>query len=686
MTVLARGSSRRRRGRRGGGIRTRLLGPSRPVSPPPPPPPAPPTRPQPKAPVQVTPVRNDQALEKTKKPQITTGAPQNIATAGETVPIVFGRRANNVGGVWLTPSMVKSGSNRFVGSYLYAISQGSMVGTPSQHLAYSGDRNIKYRADSASITLTHYYSTAAAMAAAPNSCPITSGCPISNTSSALFCKFENYTYLHELFTAGTITDREPDYLTHYHFFFEQTRGTGDVSNTVLQTTGDQLQVFSQETGADNTNAYWTATGGVPATTQFLWNTNTAGTAAQPAGNIRRFPATGFIAPGSTITGTNENFVFVYSNVVVNNQFDPSIPATTGTLEGLRFEDHAYIDADPCSPAATDNFQDFADITFLEIRGDLFDEPSAGNVPTTTRQLAICYEEGISVDRYSVAKVGGAYTTGSSNQFVDLAMHLFTTLGRVNGAATADIAAPIDTSNLITLASFCTNNATFFNGVIEQQVNVIEYLSKTAPFFLLRFISSNGRYSFQPILPITGAQAIDVTALTVAKTFTDSDILPGTYNKTYAEAEQRRDVIVSLVWRKVELTNIGGQATTNIRFSTTSLDAPLEQFDLTDCCTSSAHAELFGKYQLAFRKHVTHSISFSVPLDTTGLIPTQIIKVQRSRVSSVGDNRTETEHYQIEKITHSTEGVTSIEATHFPLTAGNVAEISNEIVNGSFTVR
>ena len=372
----------------------------------------------------------------------------------------------------------------------------------------------------------------------------------------------------------------------------------------------------------------------------------------------------------------------YENAVIDNQINTSNPASTGTLEGVQIEDHLSTYPDPSSPPASADFTTFADITFLEIDGDIYDPPSSGSYPTTTRQLCIFYENGVKVDLYSAGLSGGVYTRGASNQFVDLAMYMFTLIKRVDGASTNALATPIDVSNLQDLASFCTNNSTFCNGVIDQSVNAVDFISKTAPFFLLSFVSSNGRYSLQTLLPKTTGNAIDVTALTPAATFTETEILPGSFSKEYDEADERRAVNINLVWREADPKIIGIQRTTTVRFDTTSNDAPAVQFDMTDVCTSQAHATLFGKYELARRKFSTHTISFQTALLTSGLLPTQIIKLQRQRINSKGDDRTETEHYQITNIGHSTDGISTISAMHFPLNGSNISKISNEIVNGT----
>ena len=56
-----------------------------------------------------------------------------------------------------------------------------------------------------------------------------------------------------------------------------------------------------------------------------------------------------------------------------------------------------------------------------------------------------------------------------------------------------------------------------------------------------------------------------------------------------------------------------------------------------------------------------------------------------RENSVGDDRTEVEYYQITSITYDNNGMSQVQATHFPLNNSNIAEISNEITSGTFTV-
>ena len=80
----------------------------------------------------------DESLQNFKKPNSDLDVKQRIASTGETVPIVFGKRVNNIGGVWVQPSLLKAGTFEFRQSYLFAISQGEIVGTPSKGTSYTG--------------------------------------------------------------------------------------------------------------------------------------------------------------------------------------------------------------------------------------------------------------------------------------------------------------------------------------------------------------------------------------------------------------------------------------------------------------------------------------------------------------------------------------------------------------------
>ena len=692
---------------------------------------------QPKAPPARAARKLDDSLLTGKKPSADIDKKQQIATPGETIPIVFGKRVydagGDIGGIWVQPSLVKAGTKLFVGSFLYAISQGEIVSSPLKYRAWVGPRSLAFIADQA-ITLQHDYATAAEIAAAPDTCPIGGG--------TLFCGVETYSYLSQLAKAEVGAVYTYSYDPYRYVTSRQiTRGLGDTSNIVATLTGNDVFAFNSDDGTDISAAYLAYRGWTFATPLQL---NAAGT----VGTIYELGTSSPQSPGFLGIPAGARLVIQFIIAAINTQYNPALPASTGTLYGVQSEtiespydyligtysqsgttvtvtatahglaigNTVYIEITsgngvegtytvvtvpnansftytagtslttsgnlylPLTPGADNSA--YADITFLRVEGDIYDPPSEGSYPTTTKQLFIYYEEGVEVDLYSGGLVGGVYPRGASNQFVDLAMYLFSIYKRADGANTADIASPIYIGNLTSIATFCDYYGFFFNGVLEDSVNIIDLISQLAPYFFLSFLSVGGQYRFEPLLPLDG-NVLDETALTPAATFTEDEILPGSFNKSFYPITDRQDFIAVMLYREANPSSIGIQRTIQVSYTTTALDAPVEQFDMTDFCTFESHAVKYAKLELAKRKFSTHTISFETALIVTGLIPTDIIKVDRQRITSAGDNRSEVEWYQISSITFNAEGRSTIEAEHFPVTAGDVSAITYSIVNDSF---
>ena len=634
----------------------------------------------------------DESLENFKKPNSDLDVKQKIATTGETVPIVFGKRSNNIGGVWIQPSLIKAGTSSFVQKLLFVMSQGEIVSSPTKSRSFTGLTKLTFL-DDTSITLSHIYSTAASLASSPSTCPI--------TSAGLFCGNDVYTYLTPLAkpATGSYLELQPDAGKDYYLYKAKTFGTGDTSNTVFTMS---MQVFDLETGANITTAYQTYLG--VSDMDFVFNaaldSNGNIIGGKTVGTIEDFGNYAFppinattVAAGTysqsdlnslnAISSGRTKFIFKWTFVDLDTQYDNTIPASTGTLDGTQYE--YTISPNANLQNTTNNNSSFADITFLAVSGNLFNIPSAGTFPTETKQLYMFYEQGVKVDLFSAGLSGSSYTQGASNQFIDLAMYLFKLYKKIDGNNTASIVSPVKTSNLQSLSTFCSNNSMFYNGIISKTVNIVEYISITAPFYFLSFLSVGGQYQFQPILPINGSNQIDTTAITPKMTFTEANILQGSFDKQYFSIEDKREFIANCVYNDCIPTEVARRKTVSVRFTSSDLDSPTEQFDMSDFCADVNHAILYAKYVLAKRKHSTHNISFDTPLFTTTLIPTDIIKLQLQRINSVGDNRTEINYYQVTNIIYDNNGIASIQATHFPLDSNDKSTISLELSSNNFTV-
>lgn len=660
---------------------------------------------QPKAPTPAAKTPEQQI--KTKKPKVALGASQARANAGDTVPIVFGYRTTTlsgatIGGVWVQPALVKTGSIVVGSIQLFAISQGEVFSWPDDTKKWVGNRCFKY-SPFLDNNITYFdYLSSAASEASPNTCPL-----FMSTTAGLkkfFCDYDVFSFQGNLLTTSGGTVRRPDIVNNYHTLYELTKGTGSTFNSVIRYNNSGIEVYDSLTGNDVTAAYWAYLGINPAITYSYINAVYSGstiTGGRGTGYVVSVigSVSSWASPTGVVPYSTGPVTFKYPSGTLINQINPAQPADTGELYGVLQEWRISPTATPETPASTKNFTNYSDITWMSIQTDLFDPNDGDNynpilpedVPTDFRQLSVFFQYCVIVDLYSVGLVGGVYLQAPSNYFVDLAMYMFTLMKRANGINTDSLAVPIDTSNLIALANFNEKEELFFNGIIDQAVNVIEYISQIAPYFLLSFISAGGQYSFRFALPVkldSGYFSIDDTAQT-STTFTTLDesfILPGSFQKKYFNAEEQRPICVSVIWSESNPEIVGKQNTTIVRYPETAIDAPTVQFDMSDFCVSKAHAVKYAKLELARRRYSTHAISFATQLGLlSGFEPTDIIKIERQRINSRGDNRTETGTYQITKLTHTTEGVTLVEAAYFPLNASDKFAINDDIVNGTFVV-
>ncbi len=648
---------------------------------------------QPKAPVAARQTSKDQNVVNSKKPSPDIKRPQSKATGGDTLPIVFAKKSSGcgTGGAWVQPQIIKKSTYKGKTKYLAAVTQGDLAATPTApQIFYGGNR---LGADF-SPGVSKYYKTNAELTANKLDCPI--------TGDDFSCREDVKTIIDEIARPNARQIKNFSLpIGYYYQSVIATKGVGDVTNTAIVLPGTGLQVIDDDSGDDITTEWWAARPATPAGTTFYRNVAGASypTPCLEAGHVTDpFPST-LYGPWNgydfdPVAGKTGNRTFIYRDISVNNQFDPTVSATNGTIDWVRIEYRISLVQDPSIPPTTDpatgqppDYSAFADASFLEVEGDLedFDESITGEITAKDSQISMFIEDGVKVTKYSDGKSGGSYTSGSSNKFVDLVLFFFFFFKRQDPTATTPLVEAVEVTNVQDLAAFEDNYKLWFNGVIEQQVNVIDYVSTISDFFLMSFISRNGVYGLRPLLPLNGSNQIDVTALTPSATFTDDDILPGSFAKEFIDNNERRDVNAAIAWNYTTCDEIGNESSTLIRYSTTAIDAPLIQFDMTDLCSHIDHAIIYAKYFLARRRHSTHSIGFQVPLLTSELIPTQIIKVVRQRVTSRGDNRTETDWYQVTDVKHSTDGISTIQAIHFSVDGSDIAKISDDVVNGTFTV-
>ena len=238
------------------------------------------------------------------------------------------------------------------------------------------------------------------------------------------------------------------------------------------------------------------------------------------------------------------------------------------------------------------------------------------------QLRAWLYSGMEVRRFHPSEAG---TIGPSNMLPDLVYHLMTD----STAGIGDLVSEqlLDLNSFADACKFLKTNKLYFNGAITEPANLRDYITEIAPFFMMDFAIIGGKFSFTPAIPVNDSGAISTAAVPVSALFTEGNIIEGSFEVEYLEADQRRDFIAVMRWRDEQVNKLPEEKTVTIRWNRAgSENAPIESFDMTDYCCSEAHAEMAAKYLLSIRDRVTHTVSFKTTPEGLNLAPGQFIKV------------------------------------------------------------
>jgi len=255
------------------------------------------------------------------------------------------------------------------------------------------------------------------------------------------------------------------------------------------------------------------------------------------------------------------------------------------------------------------------------------------------QLRVWLKSGIPVVRLHPDKTK-AYRSvdlhGPSNLFTDLVYHLLTDqVAGAGGLLGMSDSSPrlIDKEQMIETSLFIEKNKLFFNGPITDRNNLRGLITELAPYFLCNFIIADGKFSLKPALPYNPKSgAINEGPIPIEQFFTSGNILEDSFKVEYLSAEERRSFTASVRFREESQNAFPEEKVITVSNSGTEYDQkfvatkPVEQFDLTQFCTSESHAELVAKYFMVLRNLVTHTISFSTTLEGLDIKAGSFIKV------------------------------------------------------------
>jgi hypothetical protein len=237
------------------------------------------------------------------------------------------------------------------------------------------------------------------------------------------------------------------------------------------------------------------------------------------------------------------------------------------------------------------------------------------------QLRVWLANGISVRKF---QLDAANEVGPSNKFTDLVYYLLTD----KTAGAGNIVSPqlIDTEKLPATSQFLKQNKLFFDGAIDQPTNIRQFISDLAPFFLCSFVISNGRFSIIPAVPTDTAGSISAQPVKIQQLFTSGNIIENSFSVEYLSTEERKNFQAVVRYRTAPRNQFPEENTLVVKWSDLPESSTLETFDMTQYCTSRAHAFMTAKYFMSLRRRVTHTIRLRTTPFGLSLAPGDYIRV------------------------------------------------------------
>ena len=238
------------------------------------------------------------------------------------------------------------------------------------------------------------------------------------------------------------------------------------------------------------------------------------------------------------------------------------------------------------------------------------------------QLSVYVKNGIKVENL----ITGA--NDSSNLFPDIAYHLLTDI--TNGAGNLIGENQINKEDMKKASEFCEANNLYWDGIITQQQNIREFIYQNALFCLLDFTIKGGQFSLTPTVPINSNNEIDRDVLgkdLVKALFTDGNTR--NLKVSFLSPEERQLFQARVLYRDEVENGFAKTEVIDLRLGSDlggSEKDPREVFDMSNFCTSEAHARTFAEYALVIRKFVDHGISFeTTPESAMSLEPGDYIR-------------------------------------------------------------
>ncbi len=314
------------------------------------------------------------------------------------------------------------------------------------------------------------------------------------------------------------------------------------------------------------------------------------------------------------------------------------------------------------PAATGSGGSMKDLTLLGCYA-LLEAPA-----TWDRQIHVYMRNGVEVTRY----VDSA--TGSSNNFADLVKFLLTASGELQPAL-------VDDDALEATALFLDAEGFRFSGILSAVSDLDDYLNRTAPLFLCIPTYSNGKRGLIPALPLNGSDLLSTDPVVPDHDYDMADLVTGSLQISYVSATERKPFRAVMAWRDPAAP--GRVRTTEVGYNGFATSGPFERYDVSAFCTSENQAIRTGRYILAQRFYVGHTLQMQLLPETTPPAVGQTFRLTREVMANGVPARRERFVYMATAVSLAPNGVVIVTATHPPRDRNGISQVAQEITTEQF---
>lgn len=223
----------------------------------------------------------------------------------------------------------------------------------------------------------------------------------------------------------------------------------------------------------------------------------------------------------------------------------------------------------------------------------------------------------------------------------------------------------------------------FNGILRETNSLAEWMTRTAPYFLLNPRQVDGKHGLAPVVPIGADNKVSLEAVTPVITLTVDDLV--SYERSYLNVADRRPVCAVMMFRQQSETGPGQPRTIEVRYPGTAQDGPFETHDMTDMVTDINHASIVARYILAKKRYLTHTVSCTIGRHGRSLIPGEIVQIDLALQTTDGEGVTDSLLYEIEEIQESNDGKVQLQLLEFPVDSDGISLIAKDIENGTVEI-